>query len=431
MASTRLYLDKKNSEIPTYIILSVSDQGRRYRVSTGEKILPKYWDDKRQKAKRNYTGSLELNALLNNFSETSINVLREVKAVGKTISNQELKTRLRAIFTPPEPEKPAEEINFWECWDFFIEDARTKGRKPGTIRTYNTLHSRLSRFEESTHFNLRFENLDGWFKNQFEAFLVKELGLEQSTVHKTFKILRRFLNFAWRLGYNDNIEYQKWVFEKAPPKRPIALRREELGHFATFDFSAHPRLEKVRDLFVFQCETGMRVGDLLKLKPGNIIPHKGHTLLAYHTEKTGEHIEAPIDLENFPFALKILEKYKDEKRGLCFPKISQQKYRDYLKEAAEIAGLDRQTAETKYLRGQSQEIKRHLYEVIATHTARRTFISLSHEAGMPVSWIILYTGQKSYQMVSKYLEMHRDHKLALALNPVPDRIGIPKMKKVK
>ena len=47
MASSNFYLDKKNAEKPTYIILSVSDQGKRYRISTGEKIEPKFWNDRK------------------------------------------------------------------------------------------------------------------------------------------------------------------------------------------------------------------------------------------------------------------------------------------------------------------------------------------------------------------------------------------------
>ena len=157
----------------------------------------------------------------------------------------------------------------------FIKESKLKGRKQGTIRTYNTLFSRLTRFRESTHFNIKFETLDGRFRSQFESFLIEDLTLEHSTVQKTFKILKRFLNYAWRLCLNENLDYQKWEGEQAKEKMPISLRQEELTQLVTFDFSNQKRLEKVRDMFVFQCETGMRVGDLLKLKKENIIPYKG------------------------------------------------------------------------------------------------------------------------------------------------------------
>ena len=104
----------------------------------------------------------------------------------------------------------------------FINESKLKGRKPGTIRTYNTLFSRLTRFRESTHFNIRFETLDGRFRSQFESFLIEDLALEHSTVQKTFKILKRFLNYAWRLGLNENLDYQKWEGEQAKEKMPIS-----------------------------------------------------------------------------------------------------------------------------------------------------------------------------------------------------------------
>ncbi|MEL6675639.1 MAG: hypothetical protein AAFR61_25750 [Bacteroidota bacterium] len=63
-------------------------------------------------------------------------------------------------------------------------------------------------------------------------------------------------------------------------------------------------------MFIFQCETGMRVGDLLKLRSSNITQYKGHTMLDFKTEKTGDYIEAPIDTDRFPHSVSILEWYK-------------------------------------------------------------------------------------------------------------------------
>ncbi|MEL6675640.1 MAG: hypothetical protein AAFR61_25755 [Bacteroidota bacterium] len=103
---------------------------------------------------------------------------------------------------------------------------------------------------------------------------------------------------------------------------------------------------------------------------------------------------------------------------------------DYLKEAAEAAGLNRMTTSTKTTKVQIEAIEKSLYKVMASHTAKRTFISLSHEAGMPISWIMLYTGQKSYDILVKYLEMHKEHKLNLALNPMPDKGIRTKMDRV-
>lgn len=429
MASTNFYLDKKTSEKPTFVFLSISDQGKRYRISTGEKIEPKFWNDRKQIAKKTYIGSLELNAFLNQFADTALNLLREAKTEKRVLNNAQLKERLKAVYAPQETVEDGS-FDFWPCWKHFIEDSKNKGRAKGTIRTYNTLESRLRRFQESTGYYLTFETLDGRFQSAFHDFLVNDLSLEHSTILKTFKILKRYLNYAWRLGHLENTDYQRWETEKAIPKEPISLRLEELEQFARYDFSQKPRLEKVRDMFIFQCETGMRVGDLLKLRSANVIQYKGHTMLDFKTEKTGDHIEAPIDTERFPYSVSILDKYKSESRTLCFPSISQQKYRDYLKEAAEAAGLSRITTSTKTIKGKTQANEKPLYKVIATHTARRTFISLSHEAGMPISWIMLYTGQKSYDILVKYLEMHKDHKLRLALNPIPDNGIKTKMDKV-
>ena len=98
MATTNFYLDKKQAENPTYIIFSLSDQGKRYRVSTGEKILPQYWNDRKQIVKRTYTGCVELNAYLEKFSEAGLSILREAKTNEQTLSAKEFKDRLKAIF---------------------------------------------------------------------------------------------------------------------------------------------------------------------------------------------------------------------------------------------------------------------------------------------------------------------------------------------
>ena len=122
------------------------------------------------------------------------------------------------------------------------------------------------------------------------------------------------------------------------------------------------------------------------------------------TQKTHQIIDIPLN----GFALSILAKYSEYPNPL--PVISNQKMNRYLKELCKEAKIDSIIKIIKYKGNERIEETFKKYEVIGTHTARRTFISLSLEKGMKPDVIMAITGHKTYRMMQKYLKIADDFK---------------------
>lgn len=152
---------------------------------------------------------------------------------------------------------------------------------------------------------------------------------------------------------------------------PNYISIQERNEIAAFDLSDHKNLEVQRDIFVFQCFVGCRVGDLMRLTSKNVVG----SILVYTPHKTKDEgdqsLQARVPLH--PKAMELVRKYKGlDAKGRLFPFISPQKYNDAIKEVCTIVGIDRivqirnpKTGETEY---------RPINEIISSHWARRTFV---------------------------------------------------------
>ena len=128
----------------------------------------------------------------------------------------------------------------------------------------------------------------------------------------------------------------------------VFLSPEELAQLEQHEFT-QPRLQLIKDLFVFSCYTGLPYRELMNLKQSNIVKgFDGNLWIKMKREKTSKELSIPL----LPKALEILEQYSND--GLVFPRISNQKYNSYLKEIADLVGIEKR---------------------LTTHMARRTFAS--------------------------------------------------------
>lgn len=150
---------------------------------------------------------------------------------------------------------------------------------------------------------------------------------------------------------------------------PYYITIDERNKIADFDLSARPALEAQRDIFVFQCLIGCRVGDLLELKNSNVVGG----MLAYVPHKTlkkkGDVLRVPLHEK----AVKILAKYrKDGKDTPILPFITAQKYNDAIKEIFSLCGITRNVVVLDPKTGKPKNVP--INEVASSHMARRTFV---------------------------------------------------------
>ena len=190
-----------------------------------------------------------------------------------------------------------------------------------------------------------------------------------NTITGIFKNLRAFINWCQKEGYLSNNPFIG--FEKGEGERygtPIYLTREELKQLYQADFSDNPALEVQRDIFVFQCNVGCRVGDMMRLTKQDII----NGTIEYIPNKTIKESAKTVVVPLNAMAKAIVEKYKDRPGESLLPFIASQNYNYAIKDALKKAGITRLVTTLNQLT--RTEEKRPIYEVASSHMARRTFI---------------------------------------------------------
>ncbi len=198
--------------------------------------------------------------------------------------------------------------------------------------------------------------------------------------------------FAWMLenGITTNEPFKKFDTGEQVYGRPIYISIEERNRIADADLSAQSTtLQEQRDIFVFQCQTGCRVSDLLRLTPGNV----QNGILEYVPSKTSHGSgSARPRVPLTPRALAIVEKYRDHEycRGRLLPFISAQKYNEMIKEIFRIAGITREVNWRNPRTGQYE--LRPISEIASSHMARRTFVGNTYKVTKDPSLIGYMSG---------------------------------------
>lgn len=212
-------------------------------------------------------------------------------------------------------------------------------------------------------------------------------GRGENTVIKMRARLRSIFHFCNVRGYTNNRPFEGVVIGTAKVGTPYYITIDERNQIADADLKAvwetMPRDEQLsvrmsidtliaqRDIFVFQCLIGCRVGDLLNMTEEYI--HNG--ILVYTPRKTkdesSESVQARVPLHQK--ALNLIEKYRGvDRKGRLFPFISTQRYNDAIKFIFKMAGVVRKVEVRNARTGENELIP--INEVASSHLARRTFV---------------------------------------------------------
>lgn len=196
----------------------------------------------------------------------------------------------------------------------------------------------------------------------------------ENTMIDIFKRLRALWAWMNDNGHTDNNPFERLKVGTARYGTPFYLTIDERNTLAEYDLSERPKLAIQRDIFVFHCLVGCRVGDLYKLTADNItdgvleyVPHK--------TKDEAQSVKARVPLSER--ALRLIEAYRGaDSKGRLFPYISEQKYNDAIKEALRLTGITRNVQVRNALTGETDT--RPIYEVASSHMARRTFVGAAY-----------------------------------------------------
>ena len=226
------------------------------------------------------------------------------------------------------------------------------------------------------------------------------IGLNNTTIRKKLEYLTWFLRWARDSGFAVNPAFKTFKPTlKQTQNKVIYLTKDELARIRDLDLSGTPRLEPVRDIFLFCCLTSLRHSDADNLRRTDV---KGEHI-EVTTIKTGDSVSIKLNKN----ALAILEKYKDVPfpGNRALPSYTNQAMNRSLKELCQLAGIDDPIRITTY-KGNTRKDEVHpKWELVGTHTGRRTFIVHALSMGISPSVVMKWTGHSDYKAMKPYIDI--------------------------
>lgn len=370
------------------------------------------WDVKNQCAKKGMIGKAEFDLRITNAKEKIQKCFNGyVSTNAKEPDPETLKKLLFKEFTGKTFETNNDKLKtFWGYITDFINQSINGSRKNTTgdniagttIKSYKTLFKHLQKFEIETRQRIDFDKIDFEFYTDFTHFLETDLLLAKNSISKHIRTLKTVLRESLENGYHNNGKFTSRKFA-APTELTTAvyLNEAELKELYSLDLSDNQRLEKVRDLFIIGCFTGLRFGDLHQVTTKNIEPdpkNPGDLYLTIKQTKTGKPVTIPI-----PTVLRqILAKY-----GNILPKpISNQKTNLFLKEICQMLPVLNENTEIEFTKAGVKVYENYKkYDLISTHTARRSFATNAYLAGQQTLNIMAVTGHLTEKSFNRYIRV--------------------------
>ena len=394
------------------IRMRVNFASKRIEFTTGYRIDATKWDADKQRVKNGCSNKLkqsasEINASLLEYYTEIQSIFKRFEVEDVMPTPEQIKEAFNALHKPvseePKPKKEALPCDFFQVFDDFVEDCgRQNNWTDSTFEKFAAVKNHLTNFREG----LTFEFFDERGLNDYVGYLRDVKEMRNTTIGKQLSFLKWFLRWAFKKGVHQNNAYDSYKPKlKSTQKKIIFLTWDELNRLREFKIPFNKQaLERVRDVFLFQCFTGLRYSDVFNLRRSDI---KGDHI-EVTTVKTSDSLI--IELNNHSKA--ILDKYKDVafEYDKVLPVITNQKMNDYLKELAELAGIDEPIRQTYYKGNERIDDVTPKYALLGTHAGRRTFICNALALGIPPQVVMKWTGHSDYKAMRPYIDIADDIK---------------------
>ncbi len=297
LATISLYLNVSNSnkvgEAPI-IIRITKDRKHKYK-STGIRILPKFWDERKGKIKPSHPHARQFNGVIDKLMNDIQNDITKEETVNPNISVNRIKENIATKVKNNDFFEVAEEMN---------RRYEADG-KIGTLDLSRAVLNKFSKFLKTT--SIQFGEITPRTLNKYQTYLLTELKNRINTAGKDLKYINRVFNYAIKVGIiNDGQNPFKIFSYETEKTQRVFLTETELKSIE--QVSVNERVNRTRDIILFQFYSGgLRISDILLLKWNQIDDGR----IYVNIKKTNTQITHMLN-EN---ALTLLEKfYTDEAR---------------------------------------------------------------------------------------------------------------------
>lgn len=390
---------KANRETLILFSCHFKSEGKKFVYSTGENILPIHWDftirNPKTVGKEKSVFCESIRKQLNRYSDLFLETISQYKRIGEDFNS----IILRKVFDEEFKRTKVGKNTFYEAYDkFTVEKKNKKEWAPSTIKRYNNIKNILQNFEIKMNYAITFNTIDNKLHAEFTTYCMDDLKHINNTYARNLGLIKTFLYWALEEKYTFKKDFIKFKAVKKVVTKQIALNLEDLAKLLDHEFESK-RLEKVRDVFVFACVTGMRFGELSSIGRSNVTDSDIILKETKNTEKPDRTIP-----------LTTISRYLLNKYDYKLPLIANQKQNEYIKEV--FQELEYNSKVQKVTTKGKENIKEELffYQRISTHTARRTFITIMKRQGKSDKLIASMTGHTDMKTLNAYYQVDNPEK---------------------
>lgn len=388
---------KMNQRSLCPISCRITFEKKRLAFATGLFVNPDYWNAKKQIVLDKDLESKSKNGQLSIISQKLNNAFLSLELASDDYGINDIFDKYAGRVV----QKEDNVVNYFRRFLAKKSQLVDKGIKEATWKKFEYVCNDLEAFIISEYKKKDFplNKLTPQFLADFEHYLKTVKDQKQVTINKAIQRFRKPIKVAVAEGYLG-----KDPFTQHKPgrvlKEVVFLSTEELEKLEKHQFT-QPRLQLVKDLFVFCCYTGLAYHEMSNLKKEQIIKgFDGKLWIKMNREKTNKMISVPL----LPKAKSLLDKYNNAVEDFALPKFSNQKINSYLKEIAGIVGINKS---------------------ISHHMARKTFAStvlLYNDVPMEIVSELL--GHSSIKITQEYYGKIVQKKIGKEMEQLSKRLKV-------
>ena len=382
---------KKNNKAP--IFCRITYNKKRKQFSTGISIDPSNWDNEKQIVTETDNNYSEYNTQLSLIKQKINQAFLLLQVNSKVFDVEDI--YLQYAGKNVKANKTLLEV-------FELHNSRMK-KLIGVEYTKST-HSKF--IEAKSHVlnfikfqykkgDILLESINQNFLDDFDFYLKSEKNQKQITINKSIQRVRKIIKLALAKGFLKKDPFILYRPKKYETK-VVYLSQKELDKLESYVFK-QSRLNQVKDMFVFCCYTGLAYQEMSNLKEEHLVEgFDGVIWIQMMRQKTKSKVSIPL----LPTASKIIDKYKNENRLL--PVISNQKFNSYLKEIAELVGIEKR---------------------LTHHIARKTFattVLLYND--IPIEIVSELLGHSSISITQRHYAKVVQHKVSSQMSKLSKKL---------
>ena len=384
-------------EVPIYLRITLG--GKQTEMSLNRKIDLNLWNKSTSSILGNSKKAKEINNYLMSIQSSIYEHYKYLRETEKTLTPILIKNAFLGI-----EDKGKTILEIFQEHNDNVKKLINIDFSPETVQRYEAslMHTRNFIKLKYEREDLYLTEINHKFITDYEMYFKTVRKCSHNTTMKYIKNFKKIIRIAMANGWITLDPFANYKMKLKKVDRDF-LTDDELEALISKDFG-NARLDQVRDCFLFSCFTGLAHSDLKRLTPANIvIGTDGGTWVKINRKKTNGESNIPI----LPVSAQLIEKYKNDENcvlnNILLPVLSNQKMNVYLKEIANICGIDKN---------------------LSSHIARHTFattVTLNND--VPIETVSKMLGHSSISMTKTYARL-LDKKVGRDMQHLNDKYSI-------